>query len=229
MDWVTDNAKYIAVLLGILLGWPLLLRRQPIRRPGQSLRALLLAVGLSAVSVASAMLFAAMESLLGGSTQSFGAISTYGIYLIAPLLLLAVAAALKLDARQLFDDYALYALPSLFLLRINCLLAGCCGGTQIAHTGLTWPTRQAEMLFYAIMLLVLLRREKRGAPPGTGFPLLMMCYAAFRFEVEWFRTVEPPAALHIAHIWSVLTFIIGLLLYLKIRKLPDKERGNCTC
>lgn len=211
-EWFYDNSKYFAVVLGLLAGFPLV--RQRCSRldltdwPGG---AVLLCAAFSVFSVISAILFAILEQALRGETISIGAISTYGVYFICPVMILLLSRLLHWDGRRMLDIYALYALPSLFLLRINCLICGCCGGRPIGNTGLYWFTREAEMVFYAVVMIVLLRREKRGVAPGTAFPLLMASYGVFRFVEEWFRTGD--GWLHLAHGWSVIAVIIGLGLY----------------
>lgn len=226
LEFVIDHVKYIVILLGLLAGFPLVWRRRErlgLHDPSQAALACSL---LTALSVGSAMLFAALESAISGGTVSLGAVSTYGVYFICPILLLLLARVLKRDAKSWFDVYALYALPSLFLLRCNCLVSGCCSGRPIADTGLHWPTRQAELVFYAAMLLVLLRREKADAPAGTAFPLLMASYGAFRFIEEWFREAQGAGLIHLAHAWSVAAIVIGLGLYFELGN--DRVRGKRT-
>lgn len=224
-EFLTSYGKYLAVLLGVLAGFPLVWRRRDslgLKRPWQIV---LICAAFSVFSVLSAILFAALESLLGGQSPSFGAISTYGVYLICPFLVLLLSKALKRNPRSVFDAYAFYALPSLFLLRCNCLWSGCCGGRFIPGSGsLHWPTREAEMIFYAAMLLLLLFRERRGVPPGTAFPVLMFSYGAFRFVEEWFREGSGTSLVHLAHLWSIIALVVGLGFYLELNKASQKER-----
>lgn len=208
-----EQSKYIAVLLGLLAGFPLVWKRRARLGLKDAWQVGLLCLAYSTFSVAAALVFAGVESLLSGEGFRLGAISTYGVYFFCPVFLLLLARALKKPGREWMDVFALYALPSLFLLRINCLISGCCGGRQIGSTGLHWPTREAEMVFYGILLLVLLRRERTGAQPGTAFPLLTAAYGAFRFMEEWFRTGTGGSLLHLAHGWSVLACILGLGFY----------------
>ena len=228
--------KYVMLFLGVLAGIPLIWRqREPLglKKPWQ---VLLLCLGFSAGSTLSAMLFASLEGLLSGNGFRFGAISTYGVYFFAPPAVYFAAKAAKRDGWRWVDMFAVYAPPSLFLMRINCLASGCCGGSPIGSTGFHWPTRQAEMIFYAIMFLVLLRREKAGARIGTAFPLLAGAYGAFRFIEEWFRDYSLGALIHMAHIWSLMALIIGFGLYFELASSdggfnttaarPKKERSR---
>lgn len=170
------------------------------------------------------MLFAGIESLIAGEGFRFGAISTYGVYFICPVLLIFAAKICQKDIRSVFDVFALYAMPSLFLIRCNCLLSGCCGGTEIPGTGLHWPTREAEMLFYVFMLIFLIRREKNGALKGTAFPLLMIFYGGFRFIEEWFRAASGAGMIHLAHLWSLIAIAIGCSVYFELK--AGKDRGG---
>lgn len=221
---MAEYSKYLAVLLGLLAGYPLVWRQKETLGLKKGWQAVLLCICFSACSVLSALVFATLEGLMGGKGLAFGAISTYGVYLICPVLLLLIARAVGKDGKHWMDVFAAYAMPSLFFLRINCLITGCCGGRPIGATGLHWPTREAEMVFYTVMLLVLLRREKQDAPPGTAFPLLMAAYGAFRFIEEWFREAEGTSLLHLAHGWSLVACVIGLGLYFELSK--NGKRGK---
>ena len=208
--------KYVMLFLGVLAGIPFIWKQREqlgLKRPWQIL---LLCLSFSAGSTLSAMLFASLEGLLSGNGFRFGAISTYGVYFFFPLAVYFAAKGMKRDGWRWVDMFAVYAVPSLFLMRINCLVSGCCGGSPIGSTGLHWPTRQAEMIFYAIMFLVLLRREKAGTQIGTAFPLLAGVYGAFRFIEEWFRDYSLGVLIHMAHIWSLMAIIIGFGIYFKL-------------
>ena len=217
-EMIMNNTKYIAILLGLLAGYPLMWQRRKKVGLEESWQVFILCVFFTAASVLSALLFASFEKMITGRPFSFGAISIYGIYFFCPLMLLAAARGKRDRIRNGFDLYALYAMPSLFFLRINCMISGCCGGIPISGTGLHWPTRQAEMVFYAAMLIVLIRREKQGASPGHGFPLLMASYGCFRFIVEWFRISEGTSPLHLAHLWSVLAAALGFAIFFELKK-----------
>ena len=217
LDMILDHSKYIALFLGLAAGFPLMWRRRERLGFQTWWQILFLCLFFTTASVLSALLFASFERLVTGGGLAFGAISTYGVYFFCPLFLFLAAKASRVGIRDGFDLYAIYALPSLFFLRINCLISGCCGGTHIPGTELHWPTRQAEMLFYAAMLLVFLRREKRGAAAGQNFPLLMAAYGCFRFVEEWVRETSGSSALHLAHLWSVLAAALGLSICIELQ------------
>lgn len=232
MAWLNEHMKYLAVALGLLAGLPLIWRRRRELGLPKFWQTLLLAFGFSAASVAGAMLLALAEQLLHGQSPSIGAISLFGVFLIGAPLLLAAAALLRLPRPKLFDTFALYALPSLILMRINCLISGCCGGRAIGATGLTWPTREIEIIFYFVLLAVFFHREKTSGKRVNGdlFPLFMMIYGLFRFMEEFFR--EGSGLLHIAHLWSIISFAAGFSVYAEMHRRAEaakKSGGKRKC
>ncbi|MBR3356623.1 MAG: prolipoprotein diacylglyceryl transferase [Solobacterium sp.] len=219
IDLLMKYSVYGAVILGIQAGYPLMQYMQ--RR--QTAAALFRCAVFSALSVISVLLFASFEKAVSGRGFSIGAVSTYGVYLFAPCLLYAVY---RQDRRCIFDSYAVYVIPSQFLQRIRCLMNGCCGGTPIGSTGLHWPVREAELLFYAVMLFVLMKTfRKNGGFTGELFPVLMMSYGVFRFAEEFFR--EGNTLFHLAHLWSLISVLIGYSIYIEIRK--HKKQGDHLC
>lgn len=221
--------------MGLLAGFPLVWMRRGalgLKGPGQ---VLVMCLGFSLCSVLAAMVFACLEGLLSGGWHSFGSISTYGVYLFCPAAVLLAARAAGKDGLCWLDAFALYAPVSLLLMRCNCLASGCCSGRVIGDTGLYWPTREAEMVFYAVILLVLLRRERAGAPKGTAFPLLAASYGAFRFVEEWFRAGSGGSLIHLAHLWSVAAVVAGLGVYFELnsgraqKRAPRRERRVSKC
>lgn len=227
-EFIKDNSVYIAVLIGFVVGTPLIMPFEKAETLKDRWRAITHALVFSVVSVVSVLLFASFEQVIGGEGFSFGAVSTYGVYLIAPLILLLV---FRKDRAVRFDQFAIYALPSLFIQRIRCMFTKCCYGKLIAGTEIRWPVREAELVFYAVLLVILLYLYKRGKlRPGTLFPVLMIAYGAFRFVNEFFRD-NGYGLVHMAHLWSIITLIIGVCIYIELAQnkgntnLKSKKRG----
>lgn len=82
------------------------------------------------------------------------------------------------------------------------------------------------MIFYVVMLFVFIRREKEGAKPGTGFPLLLAAYGAFRFLEERFRVSGSTSLVHLSHLWSVIAFIVGLSILIEMNSTTKKRRAH---
>jgi len=223
--WITDNSKYILLFLGVLAGLPLVWKRRKRMKLSRSWLVPLLCLVFTVLSLFSAIAFAALESLISGKQVSFGAISTYGIYFICPFLLFAAARIARLEKKELLDAFALYAVPSLFLMRCNCLISGCCLGRVIPGTDSRYPTREIELVFYIIIFLLLLWREKHGKNvPGQQFPLLMAAYGVFRFIEEWFREGTGSSYLHLAHFWSILAVAAGASIFFELGKRAGRKK-----
>lgn len=225
-ELLRENSNLIAVLTGWIAGCFIVYRQRDVLKLRGALPCALTAALFSALSVLSAMLFAGIEGLLGGQGFSLGAVSLYGCFFICPLMLRILAKAGRRAYADVMDVYALYAVPSLFLMRCNCLISGCCSGRQIPGTLMHWPTREAEMVFYAIVFALLLKREK-GRVRGTQFPYLTALYGTFRFVCEWFRVSGSGTYLHLAHAWSLVAAFAGYSLYTELnrQKKHTVQRG----
>lgn len=222
-------SQMLLLVCGIVIGvWIIWKRRE---RVGQNAlwEAILTGVFFTACSFGAALLFADFESLLRGGSTAGGAVSTYGVYFLAALAVFVCAKLTRQNARGYLDLFALYAIPSLFLMRCNCILSGCCTGKNIFGTQIHWPTRESELVFFVVFFLVLLRLERKNEVPGQLFPILMVSYGCFRFINEWFRTGDELVwKLHLAHIWSIICIGIGLSIWLELKSRAARKavRGN---
>ena len=190
--------------------------------------ALILAILHTAIGVVCVKVFAIFEGLIGpGET---GNLSLYGGVFLMPVFYFLGAKIFKRDVKMVFDVFSFPLIFTLFCSRFNCLINGCCIGKIIPGTEIRWPTREAEMVFYIILLIILDRKVAKKQFDGTVYPIYMVSYGIFRFIVEWFRESEHMfGVIHISHIWSVLSVVIGaaFLLYLnKDRNKPQKKSAK---
>lgn len=157
-------------------------------------------------------LFAGLESF---RLTISGGMSLYGAIFLLPLCYWLGGRLFRRDLRHVFDVMTLCMISTLAFARINCIISGCCRGLLLPGSNvLYWPTREAEMLFHIILLVLFARRLRRQEQPGTIYPIYMMCYGIFRFIIEWFRAGNALFwGLHPAHFWSLLSVIIGWSIY----------------
>lgn len=94
------------------------------------------------------------------------------------------------------DWFAVIAPLGIMLGRIGCMIQGCCLGRVCApawytindaHGVARWPASQAEFLFNAVMLGVILLLRWGRIAPGQLFHLYLIAYGSFRFFHEFFR------------------------------------------
>lgn len=156
--------------------------------------------------------FAILEA---GSFSAAGNMSLFGAVFFLPLFYWLGA---KLTHRSVSETFDVFVVPTVFTLacaRVNCLLTGCCQGRIIPGSELRWPTREAELVFYAVLLPWLVWRTARKDRRGILWPAYMAAYGAFRFFTEFFR--EPATSFfHLSHLWAALSLITGLSICLQI-------------
>lgn len=185
------------------------------------LSVLILSIAHTVFGVLSVKLFSYMET---GFTK-FEGLSMFGGLLILPVFYLILAFVSKRRLGDVCDAFAIPLAFTLALARINCLFAGCCLGKPIGFISgstLRYPTREIELLFYAVYIAIFITMYFKSKARGKALPWFMLSYGVFRFFVEFFRdndnVLREP--FHISHIWAVLSFVIGLsvLLYMRYRK-----------
>ena len=234
-EFIKNNSTYIAVFAGFLLGLPAVRFAQAKEKRRPFGYDAVLCLAFSGISVLSVLLFASLEGLLGGKGFSFGAVSTYGAYLLAPVFLLLL---FRKNRAEIFDSFAVYAPVSLLLQRIRCIISGCCYGRMIGGSAYRWPVREAEILFYAVFLVVCIwmLREEGSAPArgkkggrrafGSLFPLLMIYYGTLRFFLQFARGDAGAGLFHIAHLWSVVCAAAGLSIYTELSKKRENKKDR---
>ena len=186
-----------------------------------------LALAHTVLGVLCVSVFAGLESFRLTIT---GGMSLYGAIFLLPLCYWLGGRLFHRDLRHVFDVMSLCMISTLIFARINCLISGCCRGLLLPGSNvLRWPTREAEMLFHVVLLVLFVHRLHRQEQPGTIYPLYMICYGVFRFILEWFREGRPLfLGLHPAHLWSLLAAIVGWSIYtVQIQRSAfEKHRKN---
>lgn len=163
------------------------------------------------MGVVSVKIFGALETsddILNASMSLFGAI------FFLPLFYFIYGKVMKKDIRTVFDILSICLIGSLMCVRGNCIVSGCCMGLPIPGTDIYWPTREAEIVFWIIIFLKYLNHVEKKGVKGNLYPKMMAFYGVFRFIEEFFRQGTSLAgALHISHIWAIISFCIGSTLY----------------
>lgn len=175
-----------------------------------------LAILSTVYGVLTAKVFAFLES--GFNTDSFGNMRLFGVVFFMPLAYWLGAKLSKRSYREVFDVFTPCMIFTVMCARINCIVSGCCIGLPIpGMNGVRFPTREAEILFYIILLICLCPRVLKGKYRGQAYPIYMISYGAFRFVVEFFRSADTSSVFHRAHIWALITLIIGISIYAEIK------------
>ena len=131
----------------------------------------------------------------------------------------------KRPPKEVFDVFTPCMVFTVMCARVNCILSGCCRGLPIPGTnGIRFPTREAEIVFYLILLAVLCPRIWKERLQGRAYPVYMMCYGAFRFIIEFFRESDISGLFHRAHLWALITLLLGVSIYAEMKTSKSKPR-----
>ena len=175
-----------------------------------------LAILSTVYGVLTAKVFAFLEA--GFNTDSFGNMRLFGVVFFMPLAYWLGAKLSKRSYREVFDVFTPCMIFTVMCARINCIVSGCCIGLPIpGMNGVRFPTREAEILFYIILLICLCPRVLKGKYRGQAYPIYMISYGAFRFVEEFFRSADTSSVFHSAHIWALIALIIGISIYAEIK------------
>lgn len=175
--------------------------------------------------VLSVKIFAFLET--GFNSESLGNMSLFGGVFMMPLTYMLGAKISKRNISEVCDIFTPCMLVTVMFARIGCIIGGCCKGIPIPGLGgVRVPTREAEVIFYIVLLIILCPRIVRKQTGGRAYPVYMISYGAFRFVTEFLRESDNTTIFHRAHIWSLITLILGVCIYAEInnRKINTRRR-----
>lgn len=222
-DWMSGHSLLLLLSAGTLFSFLWLMQFRG-RLNMKWYASLPIAICHTLVGVICVKAFAFMET--GFNPDSLGNMSLFGGVFFMPLLYLAGAKLTKRKAADVCDAFTGCMILTVMCARVNCILTGCCYGWLLpgAQT-LRWPTREAEIVFYIVLLVVLGRHILKDETHGTAYPLYMVSYGIFRFTIEWFRSANSPLGwIHMGHIWALVSLCLGYSIYVEQKKMTKKVR-----
>ena len=207
--WLKEHSLIILLLLGTIFNVFWLYRmRQQLQMKWYAV--LILSVLHTIGGVCSVKAFAFLETGDAGNMSLFG-----GVFFM-PVLYFLGAKLSKRSTKQVFDIFTICMIFTVMCARVNCIISGCCAGLVIPGTHIRFPTRELEIFYYIVMLILLIPRVKNGKNPGCIYPLYMASYGVFRFIDEFFRTSSTGMLFHLSHVWAAIAFATGLSIYIEI-------------
>lgn len=170
----------------------------------------------TAMGVLSVKIFAYLEGVPGG-------MSLFGGIFFLPIFYFVGAKLTKRKIADVFDVFAVCTIITVMCARINCLLSGCCGGTVIPGlNGVRWPTQWIEIIFYLILIAVFWRIVGKEKYSGMIYPMYLLSYGCIRFLLEFVRQKDGGYLVHLAHIWSIVSIVIGAAICFELQE--NKKR-----
>ena len=156
VSWLKGNALWLLLFIGTVFtfAW-LFTQRKKLKTAWYS--AIAISIIHTLYGVLTVKAFAFLES--GFSKDGFNGMSIFGAVFMMPLAYLLCAKLFKRNVKTVFDIMTPCMVFTLMCARVNCVIYGCCFGAFIPGTDKTrFPTREAEILFYIILLIIICTR-----------------------------------------------------------------------
>lgn len=185
---------------------------------------ILFALAHTILGIIFVLVFAYLES--GFNKEAIGNISLFGGVFFMPLIYSLYALIRKIKISKAFDTFTVSLISALFCARINCLVSGCCKGIYLFNSNFRFPYRELELIYYLIFIILFAKDIYKGKSSGLVYPIYMASYGTFRFVLEFLRESDSSNVFHIAHIWSLISIVIGfgLIVYVKYFRGKQNEQ-----
>lgn len=220
-DWLSSHSLLLLLSAGTLFSFLWLMQFRG-RLNMKWYAALPIAICHTLVGVICVKAFAFMET--GFNPDSLGNMSLFGGVFFMPVAYWVGAKLTKQPYGAVCDVFTPCMIFTVMCVRVNCIISGCCTGLRIPGTQMRFPTRETEVIYYVVTLLLLIPRVKKDERPGSIYPLYMATYGAFRFFNEFFRTSSSEMLFHLSHLWAAIAFVVGLSIYAETKARNSKEK-----
>lgn len=158
----------------------------------------------------------------------FGGLSFYGAVFLVPIVFTVVAPLLRIPYGEITDLCAVGECIMLALMKVHCILGGCCIGRELFTTKegmvIRIPSRTMEILAALVIFAVLYTWVLKHKKNGVLYPWYLILYGNIRFVLNIFREawVTKEMLLPFGNIWSLVAITIGVLWLIgssKIKRL----------
>lgn len=224
-NWLIDNAIYLLAALGTVFAFVWIRSFNELLNISHVTMAGICAA-YTALDAVAVKLMAVIESF---SLDGIERLSLFGAVLFMPLAVWGAGKLIKAPLGLWFDINTPAFIFMFMLGRVNCLITGCCVGIYLTDT-YRWPVREAEILFYFILLFIFCTRLRKGVFTGGLYPAFLISYGIFRFAVEWVRYIPGvTTVIHPGHIWAATALAAGTVSFILVRrKNLQKQKEEFT-
>lgn len=220
-SWIIEQKLWLILIIGILYDYYWLSDWEKKLKFKTSI-IWIVSISLTILGVIFAKLFAFIEAIF--VVNNMANIRIYGVVFFTPLSYYLVARVTKSNMADIFDLFTVCTLFSLLCARFDCILSECCVGNLIFDNNhIRWPIREIEIIYYLILIYIFKKKIYKNKSNGELYYIFMISYGILRFILEWFREeyMELIFNLHTAHIWSLVSICIGMII-LKRQKCKNK-------
>lgn len=157
--------------------------------------------------------------------------SYFGAVLIAPLLMYPVSLLLKFPYPQMLDSTVPTAAMFSAIIKIDCLIEGCCRGIVLKTledgSYIRFPSQMAEFTANLIIMGVLIKMHRSRKYQGLIYPWYLVIYGAVRFILNLFRETVPFVwILPAGNFWSLIAILIGGTVLLLHKAKAEQQRAK---
>ena len=153
--------------------------------------------------------------------------SFYGAVFLTPILLWPLSMFLKMNYGRLMDLAAPAECIMLALLKVKCLIDGCCVGRVINIGGVSYrfPSQIVECCTAIVLMMMLLLMIRQQRFEGEIFQSYLVLYGMIRFVLNLFRETTPWfGPLAAGNFWSIVSVIVGVVSIVLLKQYQKKFR-----
>ena len=220
----------MGIVPSVLIGSAVLLRLMWIRRKkfeASAKKTVALHVTVTLLTTLGAML----GSVAGG--HSFLGLRLYGFMILDTIALFFLCKSFQMEIGSLGDFLAAPIIAVCSIVKIPCLINGCCFGVVLrtdvlGNPVLQFPSQIVEFSIWALLSMWLFFLEVRGKHKNLLWSIATIWFGIFRFAVDFFRGNLSEMRLVIlglpaGRFWSVVSFLLGIaFLVYSFRKYYQK-------
>jgi prolipoprotein diacylglyceryltransferase len=177
-----------------------------------------------------------LGSFLGG--MSFLGLRLYGILILDTVFLPALAKLFKMEVGSLGDYLAVSIIAVCCIVKVPCIVDGCCYGKELFVNALDkpirFPSQIVEFSIWAALTVWLFIIERKGKHENLLWPIASIWFGIFRFLVDFMRGNPREMKLVIlglpaGRFWSLFVAVMGSIFLTYLfhkyygRKLSVKE------
>lgn len=153
----------------------------------------------------------------------WGGTSFFGCLFFAPIVMIPLARYMHVKVGELLDVCTPAGCMMLIILKVNCLIIGCCQGIVLQNLPdgnvVRFPSQIVEGINGLIMLFLILFYMSKNKYRGILYPWAMIYYGATRFALNLLRDTKPLIwIIPGGNLWGMVSIAIGTTAIIFFRK-----------
>lgn len=152
---------------------------------------------------------------------SWGGRSLYGAIFLVPVIMLPTATLLKIRYGELMDLCSPAGCVMLALLKVKCMIDGCCRGRLISvgNYEFIFPSQKVESVTFVIILIIVIVMIFKRRHYTQVYPCFMVIYGFARFFLNLLRETTPwIGPLPAGNFWSIISVMTGFAILCLIKQ-----------